>query len=62
MEDGTELRLRCLLYPDNLVLCSESEEDGKAMVCCCVEVCGRGLKVSVGERKVMVLNGDEGLE
>ena len=32
------------------------------MVGTLVEVCRRGLKVNVGKSKVMVLNGEEGLE
>ena len=41
----------------------ESEEDLKVMVGWFAEVCRRrGLKVSVGKRSMMVLNGEEGLE
>ena len=29
---------------------------------CLVEVCRRGLKVNAGKSKVLVLNGEEGLE
>ena len=43
-------------------LCGESEEDLRAMVGRFVEVCRRGLKVNAGKSKVMVLNGEEGLE
>ena len=52
-----------LLYADDLVLCGESEEDLRVMVGQFAEVCRRrGLKVNVGKSKVMLLNGDEGLE
>ena len=48
------------LYADDLVLHGESEEDMRAMVGLCVEVCRRrGLKVNVGKRKVMVLGGED---
>ena len=57
LEDGREWRLTGLLYADDLVLCGESEEDLRAMVGQFVEVCRRrGLKVSAGKSKVMVLN------
>ena len=50
-------------YASDLVLCSESEEDLKAMMGRFVEVYrGRGLKVNAGESKVMVLGGEEGME
>ena len=52
-----------LLCADNLVLCGDSEEDLRAMVGWFAEVCRRGgLKVNAGKSKVMVLNGEEGLE
>ena len=51
-----------LLYIDNLVLCGESEKYRRAMVGRFVEVCRRrGLKVSAGKGKVMMLGGEEGL-
>ena len=63
LEDGREWRLPGLLYTDDLVLCGELNEDLKAMVEQFAEVYrGRGLKVNVGNSKVMVLNGEEGLE
>ena len=63
MEEGRERRLPGLLYADDLFLCGESEEDLKAMMGLSVEVCRkRGLKVNAGKRKVMVMNGEEGLE
>ena len=41
----------------------ESEEDLRVMVGRFAEVCrSRGLKVNGGKRKVMVLNGEEGLQ
>ena len=50
--DGREWRLAGLLYVDNLVLCSESEEDLTAMVGWFAEVCRRrGLKVNAGKSK-----------
>ena len=53
-----------LLYADDLVvLCGESEEDLRAMMGRFVELYRRrGLKVNVGNTKVMVMNGEEGLE
>ena len=52
-----------LLYPDNMVFCGESEKDLRAKVGHFDEVCRRrGLKVSAGKSKVMVLGGEEGLE
>ena len=63
MEEGTKCRLPGFLYADDLFLCGESEEDLKAMVGRFVEVCRRrGLKVNAGKRKVMLINGEEGLE
>ena len=47
---------------DDLVLCGESEEDLRAMRGQFGEVYRRGLKVNVGKSKVMVLNGELGLE
>ena len=45
------------------ILCGESEENLRAMVGWFTEVCSRrGLKVNAGKSKVMVLNGEEGLE
>ena len=51
-----------LLYADDLVLCGESEEYLRAMVEKFVVCRRRGLKVDAGKSKVMVLNGEEGLE
>ena len=52
-----------LLYADDVVLCGESEEGLRAMVGWFVEVCRlRGLKINAGESKVMVINGEDGLE
>ena len=57
-----EWRLPGPLYADDLVLRGESEEDLRAMMGRFAEVCRRkGLKVSAGKSKVMVLNGEEGL-
>ena len=62
MEKGREWRLSGFFYADELVLCGESEEDLRVMVGRFVEVCRKGLKVSAGKSKVMVLNGEEVLE
>ena len=63
LEDGRELRLHGLLNADDLILWSESEEELRAMVGRFAEVCRRRcLKVNTGRSKVMVLNGEEGLE
>ena len=44
---GRDWRLLALLYSDDLVLCSKSEEDLKVMVGHFVEMCRRrGLKVN----------------
>ena len=61
--DGREWRLLGLLYADDLVLYGESEKDLRKMVGRFAEVCRRrGLKANAGKIKVMVLNGEEGLE
>ena len=58
-EEGREWRLPGLLCADDLVLCGESEEDLRAVVGCFVEVHRRrGLKVSAGKSKVVVLGGE----
>ena len=63
LEDGREWGLPGLLYADDLVLCGDSEEDRRVMVGRFAETCRRrGLKVNAGKSKVMVLNGEEGLE
>ena len=70
-EDGSEIsrgeerdwRLPGLLYADDLVLCGKLEEDMKVMVGCLVEVYKRKCpKVNADKSKMMVLNGEEGLE
>ena len=49
------------MYADDLLLCSESEENLRGMVGLFVEVgTGKGLKVNAGKSKVMVLGGEEG--
>ena len=51
------------MYADDLVLYGELEEDLREMVEWFVEVCRRRrLKVHAGKSKVMVVNGEEGLE
>ena len=63
MERREEWKLPGLLYVDDLVLCTELEEDLRVMVGCFVEVCRRRvLKVNAGKSKVMVLGGEEGLD
>ena len=43
--------------------CSESEEELRAMVGRSVEMCRRReLKVNVGKRKLLLINGEKGLE
>ena len=62
-KEEREWRLLGLLYADDLVLCNESEEDLRVILGWFVEVCRRReLKVNAGKSKVMVLNGEEGLE
>ena len=61
-EEGREWGLPGFLYADDLVLCSESVEDLRAMVGRFAEVCRRrGLKVNVGKSKVLELGGKEEL-
>ena len=51
------------MFADDFVLCDESEEDLRAMVGRFVEVCRkRGLQVYANKSKLMVLNGEDGLE
>ena len=51
-----------LLHADDLVLCGELEEDLRVVMGQFAEVCRRKLKVNAGMSKVMVLNGEEGLQ
>ena len=63
LEEGREGGLPGFLYSDDLVQCDLSEEDLRVMMGQFLEVCRRrGLKVNAGKSKVMVLNGEEGLE
>ena len=63
LEDGREWRLPGLLYADDLFLCGESEENLRVNVGRFAEVCRRrGLKFIAGKIKVMIMNGEEGLE
>ena len=56
-------RLLGLLSADDLVLCDEWEDNLRAMVGRFPEACKRkGLRVNAGKRKMMVLNGEDGLE
>ena len=62
-KEGRGWILLGLLYADDLVLCSDLEEDLRAIVGRFIEVCRRrGLKVNEGKRKVMLIGGEEGLE
>ena len=62
MQEEREWRLLGLLYADDLVLCSESEENLRAVVGRFVKVCRRrGLKVNAGKSKFMVLSGGRGI-
>ena len=57
------MEIACFLYADYLVLCGESEKDLRAMMGRFVQICKRRrLKVNAGKSKMMVLNGEEGLE
>src|SRR5678816_4399669 len=59
MENGGEWRVPYLLYADDLVLCSESEESLRGLVERFGRVCKRmSLKVNVGKSKVMVVSDD----
>ena len=63
LEEGREWILPGFLYANDLVLCGESEEDLRVMVRRFADVCRRrGLKVNAGKSKMVVLNGEEGLE
>ena len=63
MNGGREWRLPDLLYVDDLVLCGESEKDLRAIDGRFVKVCRRrGPKVNASKSKLMVMNGEEGLE
>ena len=60
---GGGKRLTGLLYADDLVLFGESEKDLRAMMGRFAEVCGRrSLKINAGKSKVMVKDGEMGLE
>ena len=50
------------MYGDDLLVCGELEEDLRAILGRFAEVCRRGLEVNAGKSKVMVMNGEEGLE
>ena len=63
LKDEREWRLPGPLYADDLVLYRESEEGLRAIVGRFSKVCRRReLEVNAGKSKVMVLNGEEGLE
>ena len=60
---GKRVEIAWPLVCRGLVSCGESEEDLRAMVGRFIEVCRiRGLKFNAGKSKVMVLDGEEGLE
>ena len=63
MEERKEWIVPGLLYADDLVLYGESEEDLRVIVGWFVQVCRRrGLKDNAGKSKVIVMNGEKGLE
>ena len=62
LEEVRMWRLHGLLHANDLVLYGMSEEDLMAMEGCFYEVCRRDLKVNADKSKVMVLNGEVGLE
>ena len=63
LKDGREWKLPGLLYADDYVLYGELEEDLRAIVRWFTEVCRRReLKVNAGNRKMIVLGGEEGSE
>ena len=63
LENGREWRFPGLLYTNDLVLCGESEEDLRVMVGWFAKMYRRrGVKFNEDKSKVMVLNGEEGLE
>ena len=63
LEDVREWKFPGLLYADDFVLCGESKEDLRVMVGWFAKACKRrGLKFNAGKNKVMVLNGEDGLE
>ena len=54
---------RVEIIADNLVRSGKSEEDVRAMVRRCAEVCRRrALKINEGKSKMIEMNGEEGLE
>ena len=57
-----EWRLPSLFYADDLVLCGQLKENLRAMVRNFVKMCRSSLKVNADKSKVIVLNGEEGLE
>ena len=62
-KEGRKWRLPGLLYTDDLLLCGELEEELRAMVGWFVEGCRRReLKVNADKSKVILMNGEEGLE
>ena len=61
LEDGREWRLPGLLYANDLVLCSESEEDLRMIVEQFAGENKKRLKITAGKSKTMVLHGKEGL-
>ena len=61
--EDRRVEIAWLLHADDLVLCGELEEDLREMVGRFAEVCRRrGLKLNACKSKVMILNGDEGIE
>ena len=61
--DGRKWRLLAFLFADDWVLCGKSEGDLRAMVGFFPEVHRRAdLKVNADKSKVVLLNGENGLE
>ena len=59
IEEG---RLPGLLYADDLILYGDVAENLKVMMRNFVKISRRDMKVNANKRKVMVIEGEEGLE
>ena len=59
---GSRTRLPGLLYADDLVLRGESKEDLRKWWDSLLRCVGEEDKVRAGKNKMMVLNGEDGLE
>ena len=57
IENGREFRVPCLLYADDLALCSESEPNLRRLVERFGRVCKiKGMKANVDKSKIMVVS------